>query len=340
MNIKDHFSFQETTNASNNKCGFWARTEILGSTDDIEYDKNGVAQFVKKIPTGISKLGETIFRKEVTKPMWTEHNTVTIGGCQFAMEVIFGAKDTQITIPTLKTEEDIGAANSNIVDNEYITVSTEGLNTNVNSYHHAGEFVQLFGIGTTGSAENDITILPVNYRDKSINMTYRTTDGTDVQGVMTPFRFLTSPNDLNNVEKSQYFGKKNVDGYTAYYLKRFENEPSIKHIWRTADLVESESLVLESDVWNTNKGLNTIESFCECVLKVSKKDVKEWFNYLGQDDRARINTVALFSGHYVPGSDGTIGDFRDVRMFSKLTIPTEYMSLNKDLNIIYRVYTS
>ena len=50
---------------------------------------------------------------------------------------------------------------------------------------------------------------------------------------------------------------------------------------------------------------------------------------------------ALFTGQYVPSTSVTdYGDFRDVRLFSKLNIPTEYLSLNKDLNIIYRVYTS
>ena len=343
VEIKDNFSFQDDTN-SKHKSGMWARTMIMGSNDDVEYDKNGIARFVKKIPDGINALGETIFKKEVTKPKWCTSNTVVIGGCQFAMELIFGTKDTQIDVPTLKTEKGIGGPNSASVSTTYDTVKVDGetcINTTATAYHHAGEFVQLFGIGTTGSAENDITILPVGYRDKSIDLDMDTTDGTSVKGIMIPFRYMDNPNDLNSEEKSQYFGKY-VDSTnrTCYYLKRFENEPVIKHIWRTADMYDNETLVPSSEVWETNKGLNTIESFTECVLKVNKKDVKEWFRHLDQEDRCRINTVALFSGYYVPGSNGTIGDYRDVRMFSKLCIPTEYLSLNKDLNIIYRVYTS
>ena len=61
-----------------------------------------------------------------------------------------------------------------------------------------------------------------------------------------------------------------------------------------------------------------------------------YFNTTATPERARINTIALFSGEYVAAS----GDYRDIRLFSKLNIPTEYLSLNKDLNIIYRVYTS
>jgi hypothetical protein len=84
------------------------------------------------------------------------------------------------------------------------------------------------------------------------------------------------------------------------------------------------------------EGTNVVESFTEIVLKVSKKDIKEWFINLEQEDRTRINTIALFNGEYVPDS----GDYRDVRLFSKLCINPEYLDKSKDLNIIYRVYGS
>ena len=74
--------------------------------------------------------------------------------------------------------------------------------------------------------------------------------------------------------------------------------------------------------------------------KVSKKDVKEWFVNLEQEDRTRINTIALFNGRFVKNDDDPTdyGDYEDVRLFSKLNIPVEFLSLSKDLNIIYRIY--
>ena len=135
----------------------------------------------------------------------------------------------------------------------------------------------------------------------------------------------------------KYFGKKSAgSGNYAYYLKRFENTPVIKHIWRTDDYNEPETEVSSEDVWSINLGSNIVESFAECVLKITKNDTKDYFNSMPDPERARINTVALFSGEYIASS----GDYRDVKLFSKLNIPTEYLSLNKDLNIIYRVYTS
>ena len=78
-------------------------------------------------------------------------------------------------------------------------------------------------------------------------------------------------------------------------------------------------------------------------MKISTKDVKDYFTYIEQSDKTRINTIALFNGKYVYNNDtdlNGVGDYQDVRLFSKLNIPVEYLSMNKDLNIIYRVYGS
>ena len=178
-------------------------------------------------------------------------------------------------------------------------------------------------------------------REKNIELNRVTTDGLTLTGTMLPFRFTAET--LSALDRKKYFGKKvHSTGETGYYLKRFENDAVIKHIWKTGDDFTNdneETLVSSADVWQNNIGMNAVESFTECVLKISKKDVKEWFINLEQEDRARINTIALFNGQFVKDSSTDSGDYRDVRMFSKLNIPTEYLSLNKDLNIIYRVYT-
>ena len=84
-----------------------------------------------------------------------------------------------------------------------------------------------------------------------------------------------------------------------------------------------------------------METFTEFFLRVNKNDVKEWFINLEQKDRTRINTISLWSGEFLRTDDSDIdGDYRDVRLFSKLNIPIEFLVLNKDLNIIYRVYGS
>ena len=239
-------------------------------------------------------------------PFTKSKNMVPIGGVEYVFEKLFGVAGTQFEVPTLY-----------------------------------GHLVQLFGIGITGTAENDITVYPVDYREKSITLSRVTKDGLSLKGTMVPFRYTAE--QLSSVERQRYFGKKaEDDGNTAYYLKRFESDPVIKHVWVTGEDYEDgdERLVSSSEVWDNTVGTNTVESFTEIILKVSKQDVKEWFVNLEQEDRTRINTIALFNGRFVKNDDDPTdyGDYEDVRLFSKLNIPVEFLSLSKDLNIIYRIY--
>jgi hypothetical protein len=235
-------------------------------------------------------------------------------------------------------EDGIGLPDSSAPTETYLTPQGE-----VATLYRYGNLVQLFGVGITGTAENDVSVYPVDYREKSIKLSKVNTDGLTVTGTMLPFRFTAET--LSNEERQKYFGKKvNEDGVTAYYYKKFESDPVIKHIWKTGEDVEEETMVDPADVWDNAAGLNSIESFTEIILKISKYDIKEWFINLEQEDRTRINTIALLTGEYVDDSEsGTqqpYGDYRDVRLFSKLCIPVEYLSLSKDLHIIYRIYSN
>lgn len=314
--LKDQLSFNEKLQSP----GLWARTEVLVGCGDILYadDPHRKARFAPGCP----------FTKST--------NMVVIGGGQYAMEKLFGVPGSQITIPTMYAENGIGIEDSAAPTDSYLT--PDGTSTAI--YRH-GNKVQLMGVGITGTAENDITVYPVDYREKNINMTIVNADGKRVTGTMLPFRYTTEI--LSASERKQYFGKKTAeDGNIGYYLKRFESEPMIKHVWKTGEDVDDETLVNPDDVWENITGLNAVESFTEIVLKINRKDVKEWFISLEQESRTRVNTIALFTGEYIKDASdpSDYGDYRDVRLFSKLCIPTEYLTLAKDLNFLYRVYTS
>ena len=307
LTVKDKFNLNDTVNMPNMpSSGIWARTEVIGGYGDVNIN-----------PLGKSTLGEVCFR---------QHNIVPIGGVSYVMEQMFGVKESQITVPTLYSETGIGAANSTPPTETYSSP-----NGNKSIIYRYGHFVQLFGIGITGTAENDVSIYKPDYREKSIALSKVNADGLTVTGTMLPFRYTAET--LTSSERKQYFGKKSdSSGNIAYYLKKFESDPVIKHIWKTGEDVDNETLVPSSDVWTNTSGMNDVESFTEIIIKIGKKDVKEWFINLEQEDRTRINTIALFNGQY------TGSDYRDVRLFSKLCINPEYLNLNKDLNIIYRVY--
>lgn len=299
----------------NSPSGLWAKTEIIGGYDFID----------NKI--GKSSLGEIIF---------TAHNIVPIGGVSYVMEKVFGIKENQIEVPTLYSQTGIGLPDSLAPDETY---QSPGEDKNV--YYRHGHKVQLFGVGITGTGENDVTVYNPTYRENSIAITRVNEQGNTVTGTMLPFRYTTET--LSTVDRKKYFGKKtDDDGITAYYLKRFESDAIIKHIWKTGEDVDNETLVASSEVWENSNGTNVVESFTEMVLRLTKNDLKEYFISLEQSDRTRFNTIALYSGEFVKDENNTTdyGDFRDVKLFSKLCINPEYLDLNKDLTIIYRVYGS
>ena len=132
----------------------------------------------------------------------------------------------------------------------------------------------------------------------------------------------------------------------GYYLKAFETEPIIRHYYKSSDDSEYYDEV-NNTVW-TSYNTSPIDSFTEIVLKIGKNDVKEWAEATNGLESSKVNTVALFSGDYNPyGYSGlnSMGelvalppDYQNVELFSKLTIPTEPLQINKDLDIIYRVY--
>lgn len=316
MILKDRLSVSDKLGEKmpqQHSTGLWARTEIIGG---YGFNFN---------PTGKSTLNETIF---------STHNMVPIGGVSYAMEKLFLVKESQIQIPTLYDESGIGHSNSSVPTETYLT--PDGLKSIVYRYGHG---VQLFGVGITGTGENDVSIYDVTYRENSINIEKVNHDGLTVRGIMYPFRYTTET--LDTLERKQYFGKKKdaTTGATGYYLKRFEAETVIKHIWVTGEEDEEEELVSPSDVWDNSTGVNAVTSFAEMYLTISAKDMKEYFEYIEQADRTRINTIALFNGEFlIDDESGPDGDYRDVRMFSKLCINPEYLTNTKDLNFIYRVY--
>ena len=321
LHVSDTVSTKDSVDANvtlpSLKPGLWARTEVIGGYGDFQVNENGK-----------SSLGEVIFKQK---------NIVPLGGVSYVMEKVFGVGESQIHIPTMYDNNKIGLPNSTTPTDTY--VAPDGTNFHKKIIYRPGHFVSMFGVGITATAENDIVVYKPDYRENDIALSKVNTDGLTVTGTLLPFRYTTET--LSVEERKMYFGKKkDSEGITGYYLKKFQSEPVIKHTWKTGEDYEDETLITNSEVWTNIQSINAVESFTEIFLKITKKDIKEIFNKLEQPDRARINTIALFNGEFIkdtsdPADDG---DYRDVRLFSKLCIPTEMLSLNKDLNIIYRVY--
>lgn len=325
------------------KTGLWARTEVVVGYGELHnvHNKNAKAY-----------MDETVY---------TGHNTVVIGGVQYMMERLFNITGPA-KITSLYKDEGIGIDDSDTINInrndsgiQFFTPEYNRVGADQSWYkadapiYRPGHFIQLFGVGITGTGESDTTVYPVDYREKSITMQKNSTQVDKVVGQMYPFRYTTE--NLQNTEVVKYFGKRQLtvnDGSvaenspvgTAYYLKKFETIPEIKHVFASEDPdVETELSV--DEVFSGTTASAAVDTFVEMTLKISKKDLKEYFIAMDQANKARLNTIALYAGKYVPGTaDGDYGDYEDVKMVSKIIIPPEYLNLSKDINIIYRVYGS
>ena len=327
--LNDHLDMKNTiTMPALHRSGIYQRTRIMGGYD-------------LKYVNGVSSLGETTF---------DESNMIPVGGCQYSFEQLYGVKGP-LAVPTLYQTSGgkVGIPDVTMLDYKtagedisYYIPAVNGAANTKEIIHPKGEYVCLFGVGITGSATNVLTKLPVNYLEYSIENSLASEDGTPCQGVMIPFRYTADK--LSETDATKYFGK--TDTWTAqttdkigYYLKRFESDVTINHFWKAAsDETESTNELAQNEYYPRVNTANssTVESYSEAIIKVTPKDLKEWFDATDIIDHTRINTLALFTGRY----NAIKGDYENVRLFSKLCFQVTSMSLTKDFVIIYRTYSS
>lgn len=232
-----------------------------------------------------------------------EENQVVLGGSLFTLEKVWGV-DSPLQVDTL---------------NNIMGIATEGEPV----LSKKETFVCLFGVGYGGCGDTVKSVKDVKYYEREIFD-------------MVPLRVAAGK--LTSQEEGQYFFKKKMqDSKTAYYLKKFEKTPTISVLWKDGQEGEDGTMV-EEGVHATERQ-EPIETFVEMHLKITKKDVKEYFEMNGNIEEARINSIGLFTGVLVDLGGGNF-DFKQVKLFSKLNIPNEALTLRKDMDIYYRVYTS
>ena len=177
--------------------------------------------------------------------------------------------------------------------------------------------VLLFCIGRDGCGTEDSQVFPVDYT-KWI-----------APDSLVPFRYQLAANDLSNDLRESYFGRVPTGDYIAYYFKRFDG--TIAFNQKYIDGTPIDEFVYES------QKKDSAETYVELTLKITKEDVRDYFNATVGIDSAKINTVSLCYASPVE-IDGRLY-FRDIRPLTKLNIPNEpLIDITKGIDIIYQVY--
>ena len=259
----------------------------------------GYGPIVTDPVTGISTIGEQI--------VFEDDNEIVQGGSIFALEKIF---NTPSSLQVAYLNDIMGIGQSGAQITERFPKSTAICLWNV-------------GIGGCGDAYTDVT--PILQQQRVIPG-------------MIPFRVVDEPFQEGTEEYEKYwFMKQTEDGKYAYYMKTFESEPVIRALWKDADDDEDGSPVVDTD-YNSTK-TTPIETFAQVTLKLTKYDLREYFELYDNIEYARFNTMGLCTGIKSTLVDGQ-EEYKQVMQVSGLAFSNEMLHMNKELNIIYRVYTA
>lgn len=178
--------------------------------------------------------------------------------------------------------------------------------------------ILLFCIGTDGCGAETSQVYPVDYK--------HWIDPRD----LIPFRYQIVGHDISNELRENYFGRKIInDEFIAYYFKRYEGTPKFVQQFVNGDTITE-------NIYDTLR-TDLAESYIEITLKITKEDIRDYFAATVGIDEARINSISLCTAW--PMEIDNYLYFQDIRPFTKLHIPNEYMNdVTKGVDIIYHIY--
>lgn len=229
--------------------------------------------------------------------LFEEENQTVLGGALFTLLKVFNVKH-KWSVDTL---------------NSIMNVANDGAETS-----NADNFVCLFGVGTGGCGESTTSVRDVKVYEREIFN-------------MIPFRVVDQ--DLGSEAEKYWFKKPLSNGYNGFYLKTFESIGT-KVLWKDGLNGEDGSEV-PKDVWNTNR-TEPIETMVEIGLRIDRLDCREWFEYMGNIEEPRINSIGLFTGVKSPVTEGF--EYKNVQLFSKLNMKNEILQMDKGMTLLYRIF--
>lgn len=191
-----------------------------------------------------------------------------------------------------------------------------------------------FCVGKGGSGLGISDIYNVKYCD------YITKDN------LIPFRYPLI--NADDIDETIYKGKKTLDNNrTAYYFKKFDQEPTFYQNYTTSN----GNTINKNTVYTNISEADNAQTCVELHLKITKEDCREFFIAHSGLENAVINQISLVSAwskeieitklSNITGQPTTrmVEYYKDIRPFSLLNIPNDGLSdLSKSISIIYTLY--
>lgn len=190
--------------------------------------------------------------------------------------------------------------------------------------NNAQSFIKLFGVGTGGAALDF-----GNVNDPSVKQ----------REVLNFIPLRSGASIVGTTDLTKYFFKKLAVSGTEYnwYLKEFDSAPTIKTLWKDAAEQDADGTEIVTEIYNSPR-TEGIESFAEFRIKFNSYDVREYFEYIGELDMARYNSIGLFTGQKVDVGGGVM-EYVNVRLFSVVNFENSSVRERKESTYVYRVYS-
>ena len=182
-----------------------------------------------------------------------------------------------------------------------------------------GALVTLFAVGTDGCGPESSQVYDVDYT-KWI-----------APESLVPFRYVYDDNDLSDLERTKYFGRKKIEGTDkiAYYFKAFESNPIMFQQYIDGTPIDSNIYISDNTI--------DVETFVELNLTITKEDCREFFQATTGINDAKINTISLLTA--VPKEINGYTYYQGIRPLTKLNFPNESLiDLTKGIDITYHIY--
>lgn len=243
----------------------------------------------------------TIYVEGTDTVLFEDSNKVNISGAILTACKHWNIK-SPLTLPNYNTE---------------LGITADGLDLS-SSVDERDKSIVLFCMGIGGCGPEATQVFPVNFASWI------------KPNELIPFQYRHKNNDLAPDERNVYFGRKVIGDYVAYYYKAFDTEPKLKY--QHIDGAPINSNIYETD--NTTP----VEVFVETKMKVTKEDMKEYFERTVGLNEARLSSISLLTGLPVTSADGYVY-YKDIQPLTKYNFSVENLSdLAKGLDITYQLY--
>lgn len=180
--------------------------------------------------------------------------------------------------------------------------------------------IALFGVGTGGSGLAFGSVVAKDIKSRNVPD-------------MIPIR---STDALTGDDADMYYFKKdNGDGTSSYYLKEFTGDPVIKTCWKDSADDDVDGTEVTEEIFDSSRS-EGLQTFAEFILDLNTKDVREYYESIGELASARYNTIGLFTGEKVQKEDGSY-EYANVRLFSYLNIDNKSVTIKTASQYVYRI---